>query len=160
MSNTNMLLLVIAIVLTTVSWLAPSSKLEKEVEDLFYGGVSHDQKAPIPEKNHADFSEEHHASNEQKKKAAGDRMLKQESTWVEGEKKLKKALKVLMEQQKNGKNLGVPVLTRWLGDDIPVWAPEGKEKEWQAKVDAKYEEMKQEEIAWKENMLKIIEKSL
>lgn len=77
--------------------------------------------------------------------------------WVDGEKKLKNELKKLLELQKQGKELGVPVLTRWLGDDIPAWAGTGVDREeWNQKVAAAYERMKLEEEEWKQNVWNII----
>ena len=84
---------------------------------------------------------------------ANARMAAQSSSWVDGEKKLKKKLKELQALQKEGKMLGVPVLTRWLGDDFPAWVEPGKsEDEWRAKVDAKYAEMRKEEEQWQKKM--------
>lgn len=93
-----------------------------------------------------------------KSKEASEAMARQSSKWVDGEKKLKQKLKVLYERQKKGLDLGVPILTRYLGEDIPAWVGAGvDEKEWRAKVDAKYAEMKEEETKWREEMKKIIE---
>lgn len=87
-------------------------------------------------------------------------MEKQPSSWVEGEKKLKQKLKVLFERQKEGKDLGVPVLTRWLGEDIPAWPGEGVDvKEWKKQVDAKYKEMAETEQKWRAEMKKFDERN-
>ena len=105
--------------------------------------------APIPEHLHPDFVE---TSEE-----ATKRMLAQDSRWVDGEKKLKAKLKVLYERQKEGKDLGVPVLTRYLGEDIPAWPSEGMDRvTWEAKVDAKYKEMREEEEQWKTKMTALL----
>jgi len=50
-------------------------------------------------------------------------MLEQPSSFVDGEKMLKKRLKVLQERQQNGVDVGVKHLTRWQGKDVPVWIP-------------------------------------
>ena len=90
--------------------------------------------------------------------AATARMMAQDSNWVDGERKLKKKLKELLEQQQEGKLLGAPVLTRWLGDDFPAWVGEGmKEEEWRADVDAKYTEMRKDEEAWQKRMQALID---
>jgi hypothetical protein len=84
---------------------------------------------------------------------ASERMKKQPSSWVDGEKKLKQKLKVLLERQKQGKDLGVPVLTRYLGEDIPAWPGEGVDRdEWQKRVDGKYKEMAETEKQWRVEM--------
>jgi hypothetical protein len=75
------------------------------------------------------------------------------TTWVEGEKKLKAALQVLADRQARGLDIGVPVLTRWLGDDVPAWPTEEMpEEQWQQKVDEKYSAMRQEEQEWIQKM--------
>ena len=84
------------------------------------------------------------------------RMEAQSMRWVDGEKMLKKKLQVLYDRQQEGKDLGVPVLARYLGEDIPVWVTPDKEAEWQKKVDLRYEEMRQEEEEWKKKMANII----
>ena len=110
----------------------------------FWGDSSHPLR-PIPEHEHPDFAE----TSEQ----ATKRMMEQDSKWVDGEKKLKVKLKVLAQRQAEGKDIGVPVLTRYLGEDIPAWPSEGMdEKTWRAKVDAKYAEMRKEEEKWKAKM--------
>jgi hypothetical protein len=81
---------------------------------------------------------------------ATDAMKRQPSKWVDGEKKLKIKLKELEELQKSGKELGVPVLTRWLGEDFPAWVPEGGDKdEWEKKRKEKYAAMAEEEVLWR-----------
>jgi hypothetical protein len=64
----------------------------------------------------------------------------------------------LYEKQQKGELLGVPVLTRWLGDDFPAWVtPDMGEKKWRDDVAAKYTEMREEED-WKKQMQKIIDR--
>ena len=90
--------------------------------------------------------------------AASQAMQVQSSKWVDGEKKLKKKLTELYEKQQKGELLGVPVLTRWLGDDFPAWVtPDMDEKKWRDDVAAKYKEMREEEEAWKQQMQKIMD---
>lgn len=90
--------------------------------------------------------------------AASARMKAQSSKWVDGEKALKKKLKSLAGEQQQGNLLGVPVLTRWLGEDFPAWVtPDMDEKEWRDKVAAKYKEMREEEEEWKKEMQAIID---
>ena len=123
--------------------------VESEVSDFFGGGVHEKVLAPIPhEEQPRDLSI-----------SATDAMLQQSSSWVDGEKKLKQKLKKLAELQAQGKELGVPALTRYLGEDIPAWAGEGVDvAEWQKKVDAKYAEMAEEEKKWREKVAKFMEK--
>lgn len=85
---------------------------------------------------------------------ASARMVSQPSRWVDGEKMLKKKLQVLYDRQKEGKDLGVPVLTRYLGEDIPAWITPDimEEAEWKKKVEIRYEEMRLEEEEWKKKM--------
>lgn len=85
-------------------------------------------------------------------------MAAQSSSWVEGEKKLKKKLTELYELQQKGELLGVPVLTRWLGDDFPAWVtPDMDEQKWRQDVAERYKQMREEEEKWKKDMQKIIE---
>ncbi len=83
------------------------------------------------------------------------------SRWVDGEKELKKKLKVLYDQQnKDGTNLAAPVLTRYLGEDIPafVGTPDSKmePEEWKKLVEEKYAEMREEEEAWQKKMAEFV----
>mmetsp|Transcript_89793 Transcript_89793/g.134578 ORF Transcript_89793/g.134578 Transcript_89793/m.134578 type:complete len:221 (-) Transcript_89793:58-720(-) len=90
--------------------------------------------------------------------AATARMLAQSSKWVDGEKALKKKLAVLSEQQQENKLLGVPVLTRYLGEDFPAWVtPEMDEADWKKKVEEKYAEMRKEEEEWIKQMQRVID---
>jgi hypothetical protein len=73
--------------------------------------------------------------------------------------KLKQRLKALAERQQQGKDIGIPVLTRWLGDDIAAWAGEGVNvEEWQQKVDEKYKRMRQDEHEWQNRMAALLER--
>mmetsp|Transcript_13416 Transcript_13416/g.28431 ORF Transcript_13416/g.28431 Transcript_13416/m.28431 type:complete len:261 (-) Transcript_13416:389-1171(-) len=96
--------------------------------------------------------------------AASARMEAQSSRWVDGERALRKKLAVLYDQQnKEKKYLGVPVLTRYLGEDIPAYigTPDVtmKEEEWRELVKAKYEEMRQEEDDFRKKMESFIANS-
>ena len=123
--------------------------VESEVSELFGGGVHERQQPPIP----------HEEQPRDESISATDAMLQQSSSWVDGEKKLKKKLKVLAERQAQGKDLGVPALTRYLGEDIPAWAGEGVNvEEWKQKVEAKYAEMAEEEKQWREKVAQFMEK--
>jgi predicted RNase H-like nuclease (RuvC/YqgF family) len=74
-------------------------------------------------------------------------------------RKAQAKLKVLATRQEQGKDMGVPVLTRYLGEEIPAWAGEGVNvDEWNKKVAAKYDEMRQEEEEWKKRMQVIIDR--
>lgn len=81
-------------------------------------------------------------------------------SWVEGEKKLKQKLQVLYDRQQQGLDLGVPVLTRWLGDDFPAYVTPDMDinvEEWKKQVEEKYAEMRNEEEEWQAKMNKIIQ---
>lgn len=121
------------------------AQAEHKVEDWFH----QQQQGQVPAGNPSDRS----ASD-----AATARMMAQSSKWVDGEKALKRQLKKLVEQQEKGENLGVPVLTRYLGEDFPAWVTaDMDEEEWKKKVAAKYKEMDEEEEAWIVEMNKVIE---
>lgn len=45
------------------------------------------------------------------------------SSLVDGEKRLKSALRVLEARQQRGVDVGVKHATRWEGEDVPVWEP-------------------------------------
>lgn len=87
---------------------------------------------------------------------------KQSMRWVDGEMALKRKLQVLYDMQKKGDNLGVPVLTRYLGEDFPafVGTPDStmKKEEFEKLVEAKYEEMRKEEEEFQKKMTLQIEK--
>lgn len=86
--------------------------------------------------------------------AASERMLQQDSSWVDGEKKLKEKLKVLLARQQDGHDLGVPVATRWVGDDIPVYFDAAEKNsdtvdDWNRRIQQRYDAMRIEEDEWK-----------
>lgn len=88
-----------------------------------------------------------------------------DSKWVDGEKKLKQKLEILVERQRQGNDIGVPVLTRWLGDDIPAWPTEDSDnpmpiKEWNEKVRLRYEQMRAEEMEWRSQMTQFLKNDL
>jgi hypothetical protein len=113
-------------------------RLEQDLRD-WWG-----QKPPVRDEEDAD-------ARAKLREEANERMRNQGSHWVDSEKKLKHALKALVERQAEGKDLGVPVLTRWLGDDVPVFAGEGVNvEEWNKIVKQKYAEMRIEEEHWRE----------
>ena len=81
------------------------------------------------------------------------------STWVDGEKKLKRALQALVERQQRGLDVGVPVLTRYLGDDLPAFYSTDDPSlnhgiatvdEWHRRIQEKYTAMRNEENRWRE----------
>jgi hypothetical protein len=153
-------LFIIAVIITIATYRFPEVKeiemeaihaeqqLEKEMVDWWQG---QGQRQP-PNADHPDHSEDgkHFNANEETSEEATRRMMAQESKWVDGEKKLKAKLKKLAELQSQGKDLGAPVLTRYLGEDIPAWAGEGvDEAEWNKKVKAEYDRMREEEEEWR-----------
>lgn len=120
-------------------------EVEREVMDWW----QQQRQPPIPEEEHPHLiGQENEATK---------RMKQQSSKWVDGEKRLKQKLKVLADRQAQGKDIGVPVLTRYLGEDFPAWPGEGVDKdEWNKKVADKYTEMRKEENEW----IKMVEKFL
>jgi hypothetical protein len=152
-------LLLIAFVLSVVIYLFPENRkmayeTEQRLEQVAYEAeqrLEHDlidwfgQQPPVVR------DEQDAATLAQLRDAANARMKNQGSQWVDSEKKLKNALKVLVARQAEGKDLGVPVLTRWLGDDVPAFAGEGVNvEEWNQRVEQKYAEMRVEEEQWRE----------
>jgi hypothetical protein len=88
---------------------------------------------------------------------ATKKMHEHESRWVDGEKALKEQLKKLAVLQSQGKELGVPALTRYLGETFPAWAGEGVDRAlWEARRDAKYAEMRAAEDEWNRKIADII----
>ena len=97
--------------------------------------------------------------NKQTSKDATARMMVQSSKWMDGEKALRKKLQVLMDQQQHhNENLGVPILTRYLGDDFPAFVTKDmNEQEWKQKVEEKYKQMRKEEEEWKIQMQQLMD---
>jgi hypothetical protein len=159
-------LIVIASMLNMLIYIFPENRkaayeTEQRLEQVAYDTeqrLEHDvidwwskqqQKPPLDSSNNDHNYDEQ--TIQQLRNDANERMINQGSKWVDSEKKLKAALKVLVARQAEGKDLGVPVLTRWLGDDIPVFAGEGVDvDEWNRKIQQKYEEMRVEEDRWRE----------
>jgi len=83
--------------------------------------------------------------------------------WVDGEQKLKRELEILAQRQRDGIDVGVPVLTRWLGDDIPAWPTRHAdhrrmtEAEWTKRVEEAYAQMRRDEAAWRAEMTRYLE---
>lgn len=173
LNNPIVLLIGAALVITSVSWWvfpAAVNNVEQEAESMGHDFV---EKARRAEHSLEDLVVHPLAATTASKKnespqrtipldeSASDRasaaMKAQSSKWVDGEKKLKKKLMELYEKQQNGELLGVPVLTRWLGDDFPAWVtPDMDEEQWRKDVEAKYKEMREEEEQWKRDMQRII----
>ena len=112
----------------------------------------HDKHAvqpPIPMDKHPQYNNNNNPADE-----VSTRSAVTGATWVQGEQKLKQALTVLAARQAQGLDIGVPVLTRWVGDDIPAWpsAATMPEPEWKAAVAARYAAMREEEVEWRARM--------
>ena len=97
--------------------------------------------------------------NKQTSQDATARMMAQSSKWMDGEKALRKKLQVLMDQQQHhNENLGVPILTRYLGEDFPAFVTKDmNEQEWKQKVDEKYKQMRKEEEEWQIQMQQLMD---
>ena len=130
---------------------ATEQKIEQDM--ISWWSSNGHQKPPIPVSARNVLHTDHRNVAELRK-AATERMLSQESKWVDGEKKLKAKLKLLAARQQEGKDLGVPVATRWVGDDIPAWAGEGVDVDaWNAKIKERYDLMRQDEDHWREMVM-------
>ena len=152
------LLMVFAVGLFVVSWiLFPAEVMEVEHQAVLEGQKMANA-AKRAERRVEDWWEQMEEQFKDHEDPASARMAAQSSKWVDGEKKLKKKLQVLYEKQLKGEMLGVPVLTRWLGEDVPAYLEPGMdEEEWKRTVDRKYAEMAEEEEQWKKDMQKIVE---
>jgi hypothetical protein len=149
------LIAIVAICLFVMSWIFfPAEVLEVEHQAVLEGQKIA-QAAQRAERRVEDWWEQAEEKFKDHEDPASARMEAQSSKWVDGEKKLKKKLQVLYERQLKGEMLGVPVLTRWLGEDVPAWLEPGMdEEEWKRTVDRKYAEMREEEEQWKKDMWK------
>lgn len=159
--NPILVLIGVALVIMCMSWLFfpdEVNQVEKEAEHV---GQKIAEQAVLAEHQMQHWMEQNGGSTRSDRSAsdaASAAMLTQSSKWVDGEKKLKKKLMELYEKQQNGELLGVPVLTRWLGDDFPAWVtPDMDEEKWRKDVAAKYEQMREEEEQWKRDMQRIID---
>lgn len=169
--NPVILLVIVALTISATSWWfyysLPAQDVIEEVEkEAGVVGQELTKRAIRAEHKVENFFHKSSTSSQQQmqgstsdtKLSPSERMAAQSSRWVDGEKALKRQLSVLMNKQQNeGVDLGVPVLTRYLGEDFPAWVTKGMdEAEWRKKVDAKYEQMRQEEEEWQRTMKQII----
>lgn len=173
-SNLFVLILVIVVLIGTISILSPATvqhaeekavtetkKLvheayvaEKHVEDY----LRHQQAPGAEQQPPIQQTTDDADPLKQKSADATEAMKRQPSSWVDGEKKLKLKLKELVALQQDGKDLGAPILTRWLGDDIAAWVTEGQDvAAWEKARDAKYAEMKEEEERWRAEVRHFLE---
>lgn len=145
----NCALLVIALILTIATYLIPEGSDSASAKLLTAENRVIDAEERLLQSVSDAEGVVQHWFYDKKPNAATERMLKQGSKWVDSEKKLKAKLKELAALQAQGKELGVPVATRWLGDDIPAWAGQGVDViSWRKAVDARYAEMRIEEEKW------------
>ena len=146
-------LLLLAFILTAATYLFPAQveqveqEAEREMNQLLH---HHGQQPPLKS---ADTDQDVYPP-----------LSAMDSRWVDGEKKLKKRLEILAARQQQGLDIGVPVLTRWLGPDIPAWPtdPENTmpEDEWKKRVEAAYTKMREEEMEWRNQMTAYLEQEL
>ncbi|EEC50615.1 predicted protein [Phaeodactylum tricornutum CCAP 1055/1] len=133
-------LIVIAVVLTLATFLFPSEMNQVEQEA---GYLAQKAEHDLMDWVHRDGGSSQVSS----------------SKWVDGEKRLKVKLKELADRQAKGLDIGVPVLTRYLGEDIPAWPDATITKEaWNAKVAEKYAEMSREEEEWRAKVAAVVSK--
>lgn len=162
-------ILVVAVVILGLSWyIFPSEtyqvekKLEQEAQyvgsKVAENAMNAEQKVEHWWQSRGSASNNNLDNNNSGMNAATARMMAQPSKWVDGERALKKQLKELSDMQEKGELLGVPVLTRYLGEDFPAWVGKDEnEEEWKQKVEEKYKEMREEEGEWRKEMKKIID---
>ena len=155
----NTCLLCIAMFLTLISYMISPNDYETlerdaiQAEKDFMEYIQKSQQHSPPQMNHPDDMDptmNHDTNNIQQQPPLYS------FSWVDGEKKLKKELQKLVILQQKGQELGVPVLTRWLGDDIPVYAGSTNVPnvtEWKINVQKDYEKMRIEEEEWKRTLL-------
>lgn len=154
----------IAVLITVATYMFPEEAVivEREAEEIAHRAYQAEQEL---EKEMMDWWHEDRTvkepamTDEAMREYTSERMAKQTSKWVDGEKQLKLKLKELVELQKQGKEIGTPVLTRWLGEDIPAFAGEGVNKEeWEKKIEESYDRMRKEEEEWRQAVSAILEK--
>jgi hypothetical protein len=150
------MLLLIAALVTAATFMFPTEL--QGVEKEAYQELEKAEKEVYDWWQHHGESQSATGSYQRTSEEATRAMLQQSSKWVDGEKKLKQKLKVLASRQEQGKDLGAPVLTRYLGEDVPAWAgPEVDQAKWQNTVTAKYDEMRRQEEEWKRMIQAIVD---
>jgi len=163
------ILLLIAAVLTTLTYLFPEGTEPVTVEGVEREAAHLAQRVREAEQEleremYELFQREEHGAKmpqvpDYEVNDATRRMLGQPSKWVDGEKELKKKLKVLAERQSRGLDLGVPVLTRHI-EGLPAW-PDGtiSEDEWKQKVADAYAEMRKADREWQARAAAVVEQN-
>jgi hypothetical protein len=131
---------------------------EQELEHYY----NHRQLPPKSDSTNSFTKSDTTISKKQHQLDANEAMKRQPSSWVDGEKNLKAKLKELMKRQQEGKDLGVPILTRWLGEDVPAWmSEEGKAREeWEQIRKDRYAAMAQEELQWRASVRQSLDTKL
>lgn len=147
------MLLIIACLMTVATFLFPTDELQSVEQQALLKEQELEKEVFEWWKHHGEARRPASTGVARTSAEATSAMMRQGSQWVDGEKKLKQKLKVLADKQAAGLELGVPVLTRYLGEDVPAWAGEGvDEVEWHKTVKTKYDEMRQKEKNWKKMM--------
>lgn len=121
---------------------------------------AHGNKPPIPQHQHPQYQQQN--QNQQnvpqppENNIVSPKSAVTGASWVQGEQLLKQQLAKLAARQAQGLDIGVPVLTRYLGPDVPAWPSAENngmtEAEWKAVVETKYAAMRQEEDVWRQKM--------